>query len=180
MSKKIEENPEFLKKVAPIRFLVLDVDGVMTDGKIGYTSAGDECKSFDAKDGVGIKYWIRAGHRAGIITGRSSPAVARRAEELGVGFVAQNAREKLPVFEKMLADAGVSAGETAVMGDDLADIPLIRRAGVGIAVADAVAETKDAALWTTEKTGGNGAVREVIEAILKAQDRWTVILSRYC
>lgn len=179
MSKQFVESSEIYKKILNVRFLVLDVDGVMTDGKIGYTANGDEWKAFDSKDGVGIKYWIRAGHRAGIITGRTSPAVERRAEELGVEFVAQNAKIKLPVFMQMLSDAGVTAAETAAMGDDLADIPLIREAGVGIAVADAVEEARDAALWVTEKNGGMGAIREVIETILKAQGRWEGILGRY-
>lgn len=159
--------------------MILDIDGVMTDGSIGYTSAGDEVKTYDAKDGVGIKYWIRAGHRAGIITGRSSPTVTRRGEELGIELITMLAKDKLPAAEKMLSDAGVTFSETVILGDDLADIPLIRRACIGVAVGDAAAEVKEAANCITINKGGKGAIRETIEAILKAQDRWKDILNRY-
>ena len=179
MSKKIGKNADLLKKAMAIKLLVLDVDGVMTDGSIGYTAGGDEYKYFDAKDGVGLKYWLRAGLKAGIITGRSSPAVDRRAGELGVSLVIQGARDKAPAFERMVAAAGVAPGETAVMGDDLPDIPLFRRAGLGIAVAYAVAEARESADWVTDRNGGRGAVREVIEAILRAQNRWEAIVAPY-
>lgn len=179
MSKEFGEIVPKMKKVDAIRFLILDVDGVMSDGLIGYTSGGDEVKFFDSKDGVGIKYWIRAGHQAGIITGRSSPTVERRGAELGISLIAMNAKEKLPAAEKMLADAGVNFSETAVVGDDLPDIPLIRRAALGVAVGDAVEEVKDAADCVTINRGGRGAVRETIEAILKAQNRWQAIMERY-
>lgn len=165
--------------LARLRFLVLDVDGVMTDGGICYTSAGEELKTFDVKDGAGMKYWVRAGHRSGIITGRASPMVERRAEELDIGFVAMNAKSKLPALDKMLADADVRPDEVAMIGDDLPDLPLIRRVGLGIAVADAVREVKDAAAWITDKKGGRGAVREVVELILKGQGRWDGIMERY-
>ncbi|MDR0363130.1 MAG: HAD hydrolase family protein [Planctomycetota bacterium] len=179
MSKEIDKNGDFKKKLQAIKFLVLDVDGVMSDGKIGYMANGDEWKAFDAKDGAGVKYWVRAGHRAGIITGRSSPLVDRRAAELDIEFVEQNAKSKLPVFMRMLGKAGVRPEEVAVMGDDIADIPLIRAAGAGVAVADATEETRDAALWVTKKNGGHGAIREVIETILKVQGRWSGILERH-
>ena len=179
MSKKIKKNLSNFEKILSIRFLLLDVDGVMTDGRVVYGAGGDEVKFFDVKDGAGLKYWARAGHTAGIITGRSSPAVERRAAELDVPFVQMGAKDKLPAFEAMLAAAGVEPHEVAVIGDDLPEIPLMRRAGLAIAVADAVPEVKDAATIITKKKGGRGAVREAIERILKAQERWNGILSRY-
>lgn len=179
MSKKFAEILPNIREITAIRFLILDVDGVMTDGSIGYTSNGDEVKTFDSKDGVGIKYWIRAGHHAGIISGRSSPAVVRRGEELGINLITLKSPDKLPAAEKMLADAGVNFSETAVIGDDLPDIPLIRRAALGIAVGDAVPEVKEAARCITINSGGHGAVRETVEAILKAQGRWQDILAKY-
>ncbi len=179
MSEKIENFVKNHENIHDIRFLILDVDGVMTDGSIGYTANGDEFKVFNVKDGAGIKYWYRAGHHAGIITGRTSPTVERRGDELGINFIAMNAKNKLPVAEKMLADAGVNFSEAAVIGDDLPDIPLIRRAGLGVAVADAMQEVKDAAHCVTNTNGGKGAVREVIEQILKAQKRWAALMERY-
>lgn len=179
MSKKIKKNIPLVEKIAPIRFLVLDVDGVMTDGSIIYGSNDDEWKSFNVKDGAGLKYWERVGHRAGIVTGRTSPVVIRRAEELGIELVEMGAKIKLPVFEKMIADAGCTLEETAVIGDDLPDLPLIVRAGLGVAVADAVDEVRDAADLVTDKKGGRGAVREVVELILKTQGRWDSIMERY-
>ena len=179
MSKKINNTCAAPGAFASIRFLVLDIDGVMTDGSITYTSAGEELKTFNVKDGAGLKYWTRAGHAAGIITGRSSPMVLRRARELDIELVEMDAKNKLPAFERMLAAAGVAPEETAVVGDDLPDIPLITRAGLGIAVADAVEEVRDAAALVTKTEGGRGAVREVVELILKTQGRWAGIMERY-
>lgn len=179
MSKKIKKNVADPKILSGIRFLVLDIDGVMTDGAIVYGSGGEELKQFNVKDGAGLKYWRRAGHAAGVITGRSSPMVLRRAGELDIALVEMDAKNKLPVFQKMLADAGVTAEETAVIGDDLPDLPLILRAGLGMAPSDAVDEVKDAAAVVTGRKGGRGAVREAIEFILKAQDRWDGIMERY-
>lgn len=179
MSKKMEKISVDGDTYARIRFMILDVDGVMTDGAIIYTAEGDELKSFDVKDGAGIKYWLRVGHGAGIVTGRSSPAVMRRAKELGIDLVEMNAKNKLPAFRKILEKAGVTPEETVVVGDDLPDYPLVLRAGLGVAVADAVDEVREVADMVTEKRGGHGAVREVVERILKAQNRWQDILARY-
>lgn len=179
MSKKIGKKCVDLESIAAIRFLVLDVDGVMTDGSIIYGASGEEMKMFNVKDGAGMKYWARAGHAAGIITGRTSPVVERRAGELDIKLVEMNAKDKLPVFERMLAAAGVTPRETAVIGDDLPDIPLITRAGLGICVADAVEEVREAADMVTNTVGGRGAVREAVEFILKAQGRWDGIMKRY-
>lgn len=179
MSKKIQNFLPDTQIINAIRFLILDVDGVMTDGKIIYDSTGADLKVFDVKDGAGLKYWARAGHAAGIISGRSSVTIGRRAAELDIAYVETDAKDKLPVFRKMLAAAGVKPEETAVIGDDLMDLPLIVRAGLGIAVADAVPEVRDAAAFVTQKRGGDGAVREAVETILKIQGRWDGILARY-
>lgn len=172
-------NPEIQRKILPIRFLILDVDGVMSDGKIIYGSNGEELKFFDAKDGAGLKYWRRAGHEAGIITGRASPMVMRRAEELDIARVVMGSKAKLPAFEQLLAEAGLFPHEVAVMGDDLMEMPLLARAGLGIAVADAVDEVREAADMVTERKGGHGAIREAIELILKIQGLWPEIMKRY-
>ena len=158
---------------------MLDVDGVLTDGRITLTGEGDEIKSFHARDGAGMKYWKRAGGKLAIITGRSSPAVARRAKELDVDLVRMNAKDKLPVLEEILAELSVAPKAVAVMGDDLADIPLMRRCGFPVAVADAVDEVRQRAEFVTSARGGCGAVRELIELILKGSGRWDAIMARY-
>lgn len=179
MSQNFEKSCPSQTTLERIRFLILDVDGVMTDGSITYTSSGEELKTFNCKDGSGIKYWMRSGHAAGIITGRESPMVARRAKELGIAFLKMGEKLKLPAFEAMLAEAEVQPEEVAMIGDDLLDLPILRRVGLPVAVADAVAEVKETAAWITTIPGGRGAVREVIELILKAQGRWEAIMARY-
>ena len=164
---------------AKIDLLVLDVDGVLTDGRVTLTGEGDEIKSFHVRDGAGLKYWKRAGGKLAIITGRGSPAVTRRAKELDVDIVRMNAKIKLPVLEEILEELGVEPGRAAVMGDDLTDIPLMRHCGFSIAVADAVAEVRQRADHVTDTPGGHGAVREVIELILKGSGRWEQIMARY-
>ncbi len=162
-----------------IDLLVLDVDGVLTDGRVTLTGEGDEIKSFHVRDGAGMKYWKRAGGKLAIITGRGSPAVTRRAKELDVDVVRMNVKIKLPVLEEILDDLGVSPDQTAVMGDDLTDIPLMRHCGLAVAVADAVAEVRDRADIVTDTPGGCGAVRELIERVLKGSGRWDRIMARY-
>lgn len=179
MTEKIKKTFPVSEILQKLRFLVLDVDGVLTDGSIIYSSSGEELKTFNVKDGAALKYWARAGHRAGIVTGRRSSVVVRRAAELDIHHLDMGAKAKLPVFEKMLVDAGVTPEETVVIGDDLMELPLIRRAGLGVAVADAVPEVKEMADFVTQHPGGHGAVREVVELVLKAQGRWDGIMERY-
>lgn len=162
-----------------IRLLVLDVDGVLTDGRIIYDSTGAETKAFHAADGQGIKYWLRAGHEAAILSGRDSPPVLKRAEELGIRLVRLGAKVKLPAFEEILAEAGVAADETCYVGDDLPDLPPMARAGLAVAVPDAPEEVRRVAHMVTRAAGGAGAVREVVERILKYQDRWAQVTQRY-
>ncbi len=159
--------------------LVLDVDGVMTDGRLLYGPGGQEFTAFHILDGHGIKMAIRSGLSLAIITGRESEAVARRARELGILEVHQQAVDKLPVFLDLLAKSGLAAPQVACMGDDLPDLPLLRRAGLAISVPNAVDEVRAAAHYVTRRPGGQGAVREAIELLLKSQSRWPAELERY-
>jgi 3-deoxy-D-manno-octulosonate 8-phosphate phosphatase (KDO 8-P phosphatase) len=152
-----------------IELLVMDVDGVLTDGQIIYTDAGTETKAFHVRDGSAIKRWLQTGKRAAFLTGRSSPIVERRGQELGVTAVLQGMEHKLPAFEKLLADLNVSAEQTAYIGDDWPDVALLERAGLAAAVADASFEAKAAAHYVTRTPGGRGAVRELIEVLLRHQ-----------
>ncbi|MBS3735008.1 MAG: HAD hydrolase family protein [Phycisphaerae bacterium] len=164
---------------ADITVLVLDVDGVLTDGRVTYTAGGDELHAFSARDGAGMKYWKRAGGRLALISGRGSPAVERRAAELDVDAVRLQAKDKDAAFEEVLCELDVPAERVAVVCDDLTDIPMLRRCGYPVAVADAVEEVRSRAAYVTRACGGDGCVREVIELLLKASGRWGRILERY-
>ena len=159
--------------------LILDCDGVLTDGRIIMLPEGDEMKVFDVKDGHAIVMLHRAGLKSGIISGRQSSIVRRRARELGIAHVHEMAWVKPEAYEKILAEEDLRPEETCYVGDDVVDIPLLRRAGLAVAVADAANEVKQFAHMVTERPGGRGAVREVIELILKAQDRWDEAMARY-
>jgi 3-deoxy-D-manno-octulosonate 8-phosphate phosphatase (KDO 8-P phosphatase) len=159
--------------------LVLDVDGVLTDGRIVYSDRGEEIKAFHVRDGSGLKVWLQLGKRAGIITGRNSPIVARRAQELGLSAVVQGVDDKRAAYDRMLADQGLEPGQVCYVGDDLPDVPLLATSGLAVAVADACREAQAAAHYVTEAGGGQGAVREVIELILRIQRRWADVLARY-
>jgi YrbI family 3-deoxy-D-manno-octulosonate 8-phosphate phosphatase len=165
--------------IANIRLLLLDVDGVLTDGSIVYTDDGTELKRFHVRDGSGLKFWQQAGNRAAIVSGRTSVAVERRAAELGIGPVLQSHGDKRPALELVLAQTGFAPHEVCAIGDDLADVPVLRRCGVAIAVADACPEVRAIAHYTTTAPGGRGAVREAIEWLLKHQDRWDGIVEHY-
>ncbi|MFA6134645.1 MAG: HAD hydrolase family protein [Phycisphaerae bacterium] len=162
-----------------IELLVLDVDGVLTDGKIVLGPGGEEIKFFDVRDGAGVKYWKRVGKKVAIISGRSSPAVNLRGAELDADAVVLGAKNKLPAYEQVLKDLRLTDAQTAVIGDDLPDLPLFWRAALSIAPADAVGEVRAAAGHVTVARGGNGAVREVVEMILKQTGLWDQIMARY-
>jgi 3-deoxy-D-manno-octulosonate 8-phosphate phosphatase (KDO 8-P phosphatase) len=162
-----------------IKILLMDCDGVLTDGRLWLMADGDEQKTFHARDGQGISLFQRAGMKTGIITGRTSSAVERRAQDLKMSYVRQQAKDKIKALDEILAEAGVSADECAYLGDDVADIPVMRRIGLAVAVADAVPETKQAAHYVTELKGGDGAVREVCDLILKAQGKWDEVMKRF-
>ncbi|MFW5840608.1 MAG: KdsC family phosphatase [Planctomycetota bacterium] len=162
-----------------LKLLVLDVDGVLTDGRIMLTPGGEEIKSFHVRDGSAIKAFSKMGGKVAILTGRGSEAVNIRGRELGVDLTRLNAGSKLPAFREILTELGVQPHETAVIGDDLTDLPLITRAGFAAAVADAAAEVKQRADYVTHARGGAGAVREVIEWIMKRTGQWQAVVRGY-
>jgi 3-deoxy-D-manno-octulosonate 8-phosphate phosphatase (KDO 8-P phosphatase) len=170
---------EVERRAAGVSLLLLDCDGVLTDGGITPAAGGDELKTFNTHDGHGLVMLHRAGLRSGIISGRTSRLVETRAADLGVSYVRQGALDKLSVFDALLSEAGVAPAEVAYVGDDVVDIPLMRRSGLALAVADATPDTRDAAHYVTRLAGGRGAVREVCELILKAQGRWEELMKRY-
>ena len=163
-------------KAAKVRLLVLDVDGVMTDGRIIMDDEGREIKAFDVRDGHGIKLLRQAGIEVAMLTGRNSSVVQKRADDLGIPWVRQGVHDKVAAYEEIAGEKGIKDEESCFVGDDLVDITLLKRVGVPIVVADGVQEAKDAALYVTQCLGGRGAVREVCELLLKAQGRWKEIL----
>lgn len=162
-----------------IRLLLLDVDGVLTDGRITYDANGVESKSFDVKDGHGLKMLQRTGIRVGIITGRQSTIVALRAQELGIEILHQGAKNKLPPYEDILREFGLEDQEVAYVGDDLVDLPILRRVGFSVTVADGVEELKTRVDYVTSKPGGRGAVREICDLLLREGGYWPQITGRY-
>src|SRR4051812_44988089 len=172
-------NDDILSRAKRVKLLLMDCDGVLTDGRIWLTADYDEQKSFHTRDGQGISLMHRAGLRTGIISGRKSTAVDRRAQDLKMSYVHQFAKDKPKALEEIVATAGVAPDECAYIGDDVADIPVMRRVGFAVAVADAAAETKAAAHYVTSIKGGRGAVREVCDLILKAQGRWDELMSAF-
>ncbi len=165
--------------IESVRAVVCDVDGVLTDGGIMLAEDGTETKRFNSHDGAGIHFLVEAGFQVAFLTGRESGAVARRAAELGVQHVRQGARDKIPAYQELLAAMGVSEAEVCYIGDDLPDLPVMRRAGWSVAPADARIEVRSAADYVTHAPGGRGAVREAVERILKAQGKWADIVRRY-
>ena len=162
--------------LADIQMLVMDVDGVLTDGNLIISGDGSESKSFSTLDGHGIWLWRKAGLKVAFLSGRSSESTKRRAEQLEIDYVFQGCLDKLSVLEELLGQVGLSADRTAYIGDDLLDLPVIKCVGFGVAVANAVGEVKDMADYVTTRRGGSGAVREVIEYILKSTGRWQQIV----
>jgi 3-deoxy-D-manno-octulosonate 8-phosphate phosphatase (KDO 8-P phosphatase) len=170
---------EIARRASRVRLLLLDCDGVLTDGRITLIDGGDEEKSFHTRDGHGLVLLHRAGLQSAVISGRTSSALARRARDLGIAHVRQGTHDKIVEFREVLAAAGVTGDETAVVGDDVTDIPLMRRCALAVAVADATEDTRAHAHYVTRLPGGCGAVREVCELILKAQNRWADLMRRY-
>ncbi len=157
----------------------MDCDGVLTDGRLWLTNDGDEQKSFNVRDGLGLDLWHRAGLKSGIISGRSSSALERRANGLRIEYVRQGSENKIKDFEELLGLAEVDENEVAFVGDDLNDIPLMLRSELAVAVANAAEETRAVAHLVTQAAGGSGAIREAIEIILKAQGRWAEVTEKY-
>jgi 3-deoxy-D-manno-octulosonate 8-phosphate phosphatase (KDO 8-P phosphatase) len=167
------------ERAAKIELLLLDVDGVLTDGGIVYADDGRELKRFHVRDGSGLKLWQSAGKRVAIVSGRNSPAVDRRAAELGIAPVLQGRAEKLPAFEAVLAATGLRPEQVCAVGDDIPDLPVLRMAGLAVAVADACPEARDIAEYVTALPGGYGAVRDTVEWLCKLQGTWAGIVARY-
>ncbi len=156
----------------PIRLILSDVDGVLTDGVITIDNAGVESKSFHVRDGHGIKLWRKAGYEFGLLTARNSQVVKLRAQELGISWVRQGYADKLPAARELMQSIGVSPEEVCYIGDDLPDIPVMLEVGLGVTVSDGAAEVKQVAKWVMHSGGGRGAVRELIERLLQAKGRW--------
>lgn len=168
-----------MSNLANIEVLVLDVDGVLTDGTIVVNSDGSESKFFSVLDGHGILLWRRAGLKVAFLSGRLSQPTKHRAEELEVDYVFQDCHDKLDALKEFLSQQGLTPDRIAYIGDDLPDLPVIRYVGFGVAVADAVDEVKRYADYVTTCPGGKGAVREIIEYILKETGRWPELMRRY-
>jgi 3-deoxy-D-manno-octulosonate 8-phosphate phosphatase (KDO 8-P phosphatase) len=176
ISKSAKIPPSLTARAKKIRVLLMDVDGVMTDGRVWLLSRRDgtasEIKGFSAYDGAGLKVARIAGLRTGLITGRESSAVTQRARECEIEFVYQGQASKTAAYEEILRATGAGDGEVAYVGDDLPDLSILQRVGLAVAVANAGPEVKRAAHFVTKRSGGEGAVREVIELIVKAQGKW--------
>ncbi|MBE6368488.1 MAG: HAD-IIIA family hydrolase [Lentisphaerae bacterium] len=174
-----------MKNIAPerwqkIRAVVLDIDGILTDGRIGYgTGSPEEIKFFNVRDGHGIKLAMRSGLLVGVLSGRKSAANARRAEELGLSFVYENKKDKLTAFNELLQEYDLQADECLYMGDDTIDLPVMRLAGIAVTVADAMPYMDTAADFRTERCAGQGAVREVIDLLLMRSGKWAEVMKRY-
>jgi 3-deoxy-D-manno-octulosonate 8-phosphate phosphatase (KDO 8-P phosphatase) len=172
-------NAEVRARVERVKLLVLDVDGVLTDGRLFYHDDGTESKAFDVRDGHGIKMLGGAGIETAIISGRSCPSVNKRAADLGIKAAVQGVRDKVPILEKLLSERGLEPVEAAFVGDDVVDLPVMNRVGLAIAVADASEYLFDAAHYVTLAPGGRGAVREVAELILGVQGLWSKVSGTY-
>ena len=161
----------------------MDVDGVLTDGKLYNVPDANgnmvETKGFDTQDGIALQWLSWKGIKSGVISGRLSPATVERAKQVNMTYIYQGHIEKIPILEEILRESGISADQVAYMGDDLTDVVIMRRVGWSIATANARAEVKKSAMYTTQASGGQGAVREVIEMILKAQGHWDDLLRKY-
>jgi 3-deoxy-D-manno-octulosonate 8-phosphate phosphatase (KDO 8-P phosphatase) len=175
-------SPALKKRAAQIKLLLMDVDGTMTNGSVTLLSQPDgtalEIKTFDAHDGQGLTLAHTAGLRTGCITGRESAALLRRANEMKMEFIYMKQAVKMPAYDDILRKAGVPDSAVAFIGDDLPDIPLMRRAGLAVAVGDAVPEVKKAAHYTTRAVAGQGAIREVVELVLKSKGVWEAMIDK--
>jgi 3-deoxy-D-manno-octulosonate 8-phosphate phosphatase (KDO 8-P phosphatase) len=167
------------KKLANIRLLLLDVDGVLTDGSITYSDSGEQIKTFNSRDGLGLRLLMDAGIDAGIITGRRSEALNHRCANLGITLLFDNIKDKSKALNEIVAHTKIMPEQIAFAGDDLVDIPVMKRVGISFAVADACTETRECCDIVTEHRGGHGAVREICELILKAKGLWTNILNKF-
>lgn len=167
------------KSLDKIELLLLDVDGVLTDGSITYTDTGDQIKTFNSGDGLGLRLLMDSGVQVGIITGRSSNALKHRCSNLNISLLFDGIRDKRKALEEITNTTGIPTEKTAFAGDDLIDLPVMTAVGLSFAVANACREVKENADYVTQASGGNGAVREICERILKAQGKWQTILDTF-
>lgn len=167
------------ERLQKIKMLLLDVDGVLTDGRIVYGSDGTETKAFDVKDGHGLKMIQRAGIEVGIITGRKSSVVERRACELGISILYQGVKDKLVPFREILETCSIGEDEIAYVGDDIVDLPILLRVGFAATVADALPEVRERVHYVADRQGGKAAVREICDLILKGSGRWDGVAAKY-
>lgn len=166
-------------KILKVKLLAIDVDGVMTDGKVSYSSKGGQIKTFDVHDGLAFVLLRKAGIKTAIITGKASTIVTRRAKDCKIDKAYQNADPKLEAYKRMLKRFKVKDEEVCFMGDDLLDVPILKRVGFAVTVSNGVQELKRIAHYITQKRGGAGAIREVTELILKTQGKWNKVTSKY-
>jgi 3-deoxy-D-manno-octulosonate 8-phosphate phosphatase (KDO 8-P phosphatase) len=182
LARSLKISPALKKRAAQIKILLMDVDGTMTDGGVTLLSQPDgsalEIKTFDAHDGQGLTLAHTAGVRTGCITGRESPALQRRANEMKMEFIYMKQPTKIPAYEEILRKAGVPDSAVAYVGDDLPDLPVMRRVGLAVAVGDAVPEVKKAAHFTTNSRAGRGAIRDAVELILKSKGIWEEMIEK--
>ena len=179
----MSESPTLPERAARIRLLLMDCDGVLTDGSVFFLPSPDggiaETKGFDCHDGIALQWARRAGIVTGIITGRGGLAVKERARSAGMRYLVEGKTDKLASFEEILSDADLTPDQVAFVGDDVTDLPLLNRVGLAVGPANSRPEVRKAAHWITTASGGRGAVREVIELLLKAQGKWEETLARY-
>lgn len=180
---RLTASADVIERAKKVKVILMDVDGVLTDGKLYYMPGPDgamvETKGFNSHDGLGLHFCAHAGIATGVISGRTSPATVERCKILSMKYVYQGLLDKIASFEEVLCDAGVSADSAVFIGDDFTDVPLFHRAGLAVAVANAREEVKSAAHYVTSAHGGEGAVREVVEIVLKAQGLWPGVLDKY-
>ncbi len=170
---------DLARKAAGIRLLLFDVDGVLTDGRIMLHADGSESKAFSIRDGTGIVWAQRAGLATGLLSARHSGATTARAAQLGIRIVRQQAADKLQMYRELLEEEGLSDGEVAFMGDDVLDLPVLSQVGLSAAPADAVPDVLARVDWVSSRVGGDGAARELIELLLRAQGTWDALLDGY-
>ncbi|MBI3951663.1 MAG: HAD hydrolase family protein [Acidobacteria bacterium] len=179
METQVKDESDLKRRAQQIRLLLMDCDGVLTDGRAVLLPEAEEIKFFHSHDGQGLKLAGQAGLRTGVITTRVSRVLERRVREMKVHHLYQNAESKIEAYEAILKQEGLSDKEVAFIGDDLPDLPVMRRVGLAIAVANAVAEVKAQAHVVTEREGGRGGVREAVEFILKAQGKWAQVVAQF-
>lgn len=167
------------QRIEAIQLLLSDVDGVMTDGRLSFDNQGIESKTFHVRDGLAIKFWQRAGFRFGVITARSSHVVSMRMAELGVSLVRQGSEDKLTAARQIAGELGLTLEQVGYIGDDLADLRLLKQVGLAVSVADGAPEVQQVAHFVTKANGGHAALRELIEMMLKTRNRWGELLQNY-